>query len=793
MKKTVFDIVGWAIALMGCVVYMLTLEPSVSFWDCGEFIATSHKLMIGHPPGAPLYQLLAHCFTLFANGDVMRIAWWSNTLSALSAGFTAMFLFWSIARILALVNHNSPFDSKHLLPAIIGSACYLFCDTAWFSAVESEVYSLSMLFSAVIIWCMLKWVDCNDVTMSRRWILLVALLLGLSMGVHLLSLLTLPAIAVIYFTQRKTKSEWRNKVSTLLMALFLFVIGASTYMIIPIRAAANPPINMGDPSTAQKLRQYISREQYEHAPLIYGRCFNSPIVDYSDGKPVYAKEMNMLFPRMWKQHANAETYYTDWCGRHGKMVRVGGQDYYKPSFGDNLVVFGGYQLAYMYLRYLMWNFAGRYDDRQGFGNMQKGQFITGIPFIDRLYIGTGAPMPDSLPRNGHNRYYLLPLILGIVGVFFSRKDKKVFWTLMMLFLTSSFLLAVYLNHPVYEPRERDYAYILSFYTFSLWIGLGAYKISTISIRRPSHRPDNPSPLGMHLKSVLLLCVPLLMACQNWDDHDRSKRYVAHDSAANLLNSCDSGALLFTVGDNDTFPLWYMQYVEGFRTDVQLVNISLLGSDSYLSSVIKQLQRQGDTLKFRQEDLRQMGPWRRMMTIINNCSRPVHFSHYAANDQRLRANPQLQLCGISYRLADSLMSDSVDLDRSYRLFTRTLTWHPVTDVYIDEVSSNFLVQYWNDALLVAENLAGQGRPDDGLEVLRAAMRQVPVNVIKNLYVEHRAVLAYTLCGDTITADTLATSLRTHVDEQLAYYNTISPSMQAFIPYTLEPLRKLKEEL
>jgi hypothetical protein len=805
IKNNIHIIIGWAIAALGTAVYLLTLEPTVSFWDCGEFIATSQGLQIGHPPGAPLYQLLAHCFMLFAGGNPQTVAWWSNALSAVAGGLTAMFLFWTLLRIINTLGNKAP-RWKRIVAATSGALCYLFCDTAWFSAVESEVYSLSMLFSSAIVWATIRWWQSDEEDGSTRWLMLIALLAGLSVGVHQLSLLTMPMVALVYVFkrhERRTRETSESDSDTsirssrviplvkhIALLLAFFAIGLTPYLILPIRAAADPPINQGNPSSWTAFKSYISRDQYEKAPLLYGRCFNSPIVAFKKGRPVYAKEMDMLFPRMWKQHANAELYYTDWTGRHGRMVEVDGKEYYKPSFGDNLVIFGGYQLGYMYLRYLMWNFSGRYDDRQGFGNLQKGQFITGIPFVDRLYVGTAAKLPQSLQNAGHNRYFLLPLIMGIIGIVaLARRNKRIFWMLTTLFLTSSVLLSIYLNHPVYEPRERDYAYVLSFYAFAVWIGIGAYAMLVKVFKRKWMQH-----LVKPLLPVIVIGTPLLMAAQNWDDHDRSGRYIAHDAAANLLNSCDKDAILFTVGDNDTFPLWYMQQVEGFRTDVQIVNLSLLGSDNYCESVRKQFLQQGSNIIVG-DDWRQTGPYRRMKMIMeNNCGqRPVYFSHYAANGHKSTFGTRLQLSGMAYCLCDTVPSDSIDLKASYCLMTSRLKWHPLENVYIDETSLSFLRQYWDDALLVAEKLAKSGRQNKGKDVLDVTYSYIPLSIMKSPHLFYRASKAYALCGDSVRSDAMMSQAHRILYQQLEYYFTMPAHMRKYIPYTVSPLMALQDSI
>lgn len=813
--------IGWVVAVAATTVYLLTMEPTVSFWDCGEFIATSYNLEVGHPPGAPLYSLLAHCFTLLA-GSPERVAWWSNALSAIAGGLTAMFLYWTILRLMSGMrkreNEENGKTFNYQIPALIGTACYVFCDTAWFSAVESEVYSLSMLFSSVIVWAMLRWAHCDDRSYAPRWLMLVALLLGLSVCVHQLSLLTIPALLIIYFTNRgeRTENAKRKTLSIKQFAILLlfFFIGLTPYLVIPIRAAADPPINMGNPSNVESFRNYYTRAQYEHAPLFYGRCYNSPVVAYNeDGMPFFAPEMDMFFPRMWKRGAYSDIYYNDWCGRHGKMVNVAGEQIYKPSQGDNLIIFAAYQVGYMYLRYLMWNFSGRFNDRQGFGNLQKGQFITGIPFIDKLYVGTSSRMPDSMPRAGHNRYFLLPLLLGITGIITSFKSPKSktsqpskrtwAWVVMTLFLMSSLALSVYLNHPMYEPRERDYAYILSFYTFAIWIALGAWGLIRWVKKRFSKRP-----IIHYTLYIILLFVPLLMAFQNWDDHDRSGRYIARDTARNMLESCDKNAILFTLGDNDTFPIWYMQEVEKCRTDVQLVNISLLGTDSYACSIEKQLAVFADSSVATQLPLSEIaGPYRRMMAIIKQLEgqRTPHFSHYAARDQRVAFNRPLQLCGMVYRLPDqnktaqtasypiALEPDTVDLDRCHRLMTDILHWESLDGVYIDETSHNFLRQYWLDAILAAENLADAGRATDAHQLLDKTLNAIPLGKMCDPYLTYQVSQAYSRCGVISTANVLANDCRKAVNDQLAYYATMSPRLQQYIPYTLEPLRILREKL
>lgn len=760
MSHRAINLMGWAVALAATAVYVLTLEPTVSFWDCGEFIATSYGLQVGHPPGAPTYQIVAHCFTLLAGGDPARVAWWSNALSALCGGLTAMFLFWTLLRLV-----GSTWQA--VVASLVGTACYVLCDTAWFSAVESEVYAMAMLLASIIVWAMLRWAQADEACGAHRWLLLIALLLGLSVGVHQLCLLTVPTLIVIYIAHRRGHAARAVRLCHIPLMVGLFLLGLSTYAIIPIRAAAHPPINMGAPSNNAAFKAYVQRDQYEKAPLLYGRCFNSPVVDYRDGKPVYAKEMNMLLPRMWKHGAHAEEYYDDWTGHHGKMVTVAGKEYYKPSQLDNMIVLGGYQLGYMYLRYLMWNFSGRYDDRQGFGNLQHGQFITGLPVVDRLLVGSGRKLPPSMHNEGHNRYFMLPLLLGIVGlVSLRRRSRRSYWTVLTLFLMGGVVLSLYLNHPMYEPRERDYAYILSFYAFAVWIGVGAHAVLT---RRP--KGGDAGRLRLTARVALLAAVPLLMGWQNWDDHDRSGRYVARDMASNLLASCPQGALLFTAGDNDTFPLWYLQEVEGERRDVSVINLSLLGSTDYAERFFAD---------FDSQEWRQLGPQGRLVLLLGaHADKPLMFSHYARDAQQQRLGDRLQARGIGFLLDGAFDAQTI----------RTLRWHEVRNVYLDETSRRFLTQYWDDVLVAAQGLVDSGEHKAARILLDHAASQVPTEVLHDTPLRHRVMSLYGAAGDGLMSKHIQQALSGEIQEQLEYYGRMSASHQRMIPYTLAPLLEI----
>lgn len=715
-------IIGWMLALIGTTVYLLTLEPNVSFWDCGEFIAVSSLLQIGHPPGAPFYQLLAHMFTLLAGSNTMAVAWWSNALSALAGGLTVMFLYWTVL----LLGREMKISRLSLhLGAIVGSLCYLFCDTAWFSAVESEVYSLAMLIAAVLVWSMLRWYHCEDRTQASRWLCLTALLLGLGYCTHQITLLTSPALLLIFIFKiwKIKQSQGALPTSTFLrkvlpLTLLFFVMGLTPYLIIPIRATTNTPINECHSGKYEDVKAYLNRDRYEKAPL---------------------------YPRMWRHRENDALYAQTWNGGDTNLA-------------GNLQYYASYQLSYMYFRYLMWNFSGRYNDRQGYGSPQNGQFITGIPFFDKLLVGTSATPPDSLHPAAHNRYFLLPLLLGILGLSLLYKRKDAFYTVLTLFLMGGIILSIYLNHPCYEPRERDYAYILSFYAFTISIAFGASRLTQkLSEVAPRLRPA----------SALLLAVPLLMAFQNWDDHDRSHRFIAHDAGANILNTCardPKGAVLFCYGDNDTFPLWYLQNIEGERLDVQVANIGLIGWHKFANLLEESIEQE----------------------------RPVYFTHYAYNQIHDRFPGRLQLEGTAYRLC-SEPCDSVAVEPFLANVMQDLGWHSLDGVYVDEVGCKFLEMYWSDVVLLANNLSDQGRGGDAYLALDKTLSEIPLRHLQDPKLMYSIAEAYEKSGDTLGAERLFGQLDTIITEQLAYFHTMSQRRQRVMPYTLGPRQEVSQML
>jgi len=660
---------GWIVFAIATLTYFLTIEPTVSFWDCGEFITSSFKLEVGHPPGAPFFMLLGRFFTLFAFGDLTQVPVMINIMSALASSFTILFLYWTITHIAKrIVNSNNEEPEISQLIAIIGSGvvgalAYTFSDTFWFSAVEGEVYGMSSFFTAIVFWAILKWENVANEKYANRWIILIAYLMGLSIGVHLLNLLAIPAIVLVYYFKKYDFSikgliitlsiavailfgamyiiipgfVWgasrfeliftnsfglpyntgtfiyililitglvlglhftikKQKVilNTIILGVTVILIGYSSFALIMIRSLAKPPMDQNSPKNVFALQGYLNREQYGDRPLITGEYFNAEVIDYEKTKPTYIQKdgkyeivdydvkrifdpaNTTFFPRMYSDQAGHSAGYTQWAGIEDVKVT--------PTFGQNLKFFFKYQVNFMYIRYFLWNFVGRQSDVQTYGSVAEGNWISGIGFLDNLRLGDQNQLPDSMQNNpAKNKYYFLPLILGLLGMFFMASKKKegnqYFWIVLSIFLMTGLAIIVYLNQTPFQPRERDYAYAGSFYAFAIYIGFGVLGLYEIIKKYLS-----PKITSIAVSVVCLLAVPTLMASQNWDDHDRSGRYTAHDFACNYLNTCAPNAIIFTNGDNDTFPLWYAQEVEGIRTDVRVINLSYLNTDWYIDQM-----------------------------------------------------------------------------------------------------------------------------------------------------------------------------------------------------------------
>jgi len=737
-------ITGWCAFAIALVTYTLTVEPTMSFWDCGEYIATAAKLEVGHPPGAPLFQMIGAFFALFAVDD-KHVALMVNMMSVFSSAFTILFLFWSSSLLLKkLISRFTEFNKQNAIVVLgssfVGALAYTFSDSFWFNAVEAEVYAMASLFIALLFWLGLRWEQDMETPRGNRWLLLISLVIGLSFGVHFMALLTIPAIGFLYFFKhykivtvknfiianvvvvaillfifkmllpltmaffgktevfmvnelglpfdsgtifvgllfvaffyfglKYTKQKGLVFYNTIILCILFILIGFSTWLMLPIRANADTVINENKPSDAREVLAYYNREQYGSNPLFYGPQYTETFAGldeknpYLDKAPNYERDyttgkyeivnnfknaeqnsddnQKTFLPRLWSSE-HIENYinftnppefklnpnypYEDDLSKYGvdpsqlseedynkaiaqlkdevektitefrqayaqkqidnegyvKFLKTYG-DYLiveKPTTLDNLSFMFEYQFGYMYFRYLMWNFVGRQSDNQGKYDNQDGNWLSGIPFIDELHLGTQDYLPsDVLNNKGRNVYFFLPFILGLIGLMYhANKDLKSFYVLLVLFLFTGIALKIYLNERPFEPRERDYALVGSFYVFAIWIGFGVYALyesACVYLK--------PKIAGPILIAASLIAVPFLMAAQNWDDHDRSGKYTAVAMAKAYLASCDPNAILYTIGDNDTFPLWYAQEIEKIRTDVKIVNTSLFMTDWYIDQM-----------------------------------------------------------------------------------------------------------------------------------------------------------------------------------------------------------------
>lgn len=733
MKKyrLINNITGWVVFAIAAVTYLMTIEPTASLWDCGEFIASGFKLEVGHPPGNPVFMIMARFFTLFAGGNVSKVAEMVNSMSALASAFTILFLFWTITHLARkiILKDESRYTTARIIAVMaagaVGAVAYSFSDSFWFSAVEGEVYATSAFFTAIVFWTILKWENVADEKHADKWIILIAFLMGLSIGVHLLNLLTIPGIVLVYYF-RKFEFSWkgfivslatsmvllallmwgimpgvvtisskfdkffvntlhmpvnsgmvthivilallfvfavrasfrsvnssrngilaiaalfltgiwvvsgsaffnivilvavggitwylaqknRTALNAMLTVIMVILIGYSANAIIVIRASADTPLNENNPSNPFNLLYFLNREQYGQRPLLKGPYFNAPVTDYVNGKPkyniengkyvitgydlerVYDPRFVTLFPRMWSDRDDHPAIYKQWGKIKGVPIQVtdeSGQKKIirKPTFMENMRFMFSYQFGYMYFRYFMWNFSGKQNDTQGTGGVVNGNWITGISFLDAPRLGTTRDLPPDMKNDpSRNKYYLLPLILGLIGMFYHyNRDNKNWFIILLLFIMTGIAIVFYLNQDPNQPRERDYAYAGSFYFFSVWLGFGVLAIFEALSK------ISPEKIAAPLAGVLcFVAVPVLMGSENWVDHDRSGRYLTRDVAFDYLESCAPDAILFTNGDNDTFPLWYAQEVEGKRTDIRVCNLMLLNTDWYINQMKRKVNK-----------------------------------------------------------------------------------------------------------------------------------------------------------------------------------------------------------
>jgi hypothetical protein len=668
-------ILGWVTFAIALITYSLTIEPTVSSWDVGEYISTAVKLEVGHPPGAPLFQMLGAFFAMFTT-EVSEIAKMVNFMSALASAFTILFMFWTISNLshkLALKS-GALTDGKYIAilgSSLVGSLAYTFSDSFWFSAVEGEVYAMSSFLMALLFWMGLKWESEIHLARGNKWLVLISFVVGLSFGVHILSLLVIPSIVLLYFFKTYPKItlkttaiatviaivilmlvfkflfpftlkffsaselffinsigmpynsgtiiagiilialfyyglKWTRKkkkiaLNTFILSLLFIMVGFSSWIMLPIRANANTTINENSPSSARELLAYYNREQYGDANVFYDTYYSNsyqreidathptkddkPKYEKKDGKyiivnhykdvlPNYADKHKGFIPRMVNPSPEVIKRYKAIAGIPQESER-------RPTFGENLTFMLDYQFGYMYGRYFMWNFVGRQNDIQGNLDINNGNWLSGIDFIDEARIGSQQKLPSYVLENkGRNTYYFLPFLLGLMGLLYQIKwDKENFFTLLLFFAFTGLAIIFYTNPKPFEPRERDYAVVGSFYIFAIWIGFGV-----LALYESLKKYTNPKAVAILVSSVALVGVPALMAQQNWDDHDRSNRFTAHLNAQAYLESCDPNAIMFTIGDNDTFPLWYMQEVEGTRTDIKLINTSLFATDWYIDQM-----------------------------------------------------------------------------------------------------------------------------------------------------------------------------------------------------------------
>ena len=701
-------IVGWGVFAVAAITYLLTMEPSSSLWDCAEFIATSYKLEVGHPPGAPLFMLMARIATMFAPSSYY-VPHMVNGMNCLASAFCILFLFWTITHLSRRIftAGGREFTTSHKIAVLgagaIGALAYTFTDTFWFSAVEGEVYALSSMFTALVVWLMLKWEEQADEPHSTRWIILIAYLMGLSIGVHILNLLTIPALVFIYYfrkyekitlkgiiyatfialailgfingiiipytvylgamvdvffvntlglpvnlgitvfalalfaglfyaifrTHRAGKRIW----NLILVATTMILIGFSSYATVTIRAVANPPMNSNNPNNPHALLSVLNRDQYGNRPLLYGPYYSSPVDDvveetsYSYNAEsrryeqvtqlvdyTYPAEFKHFFPRLWNAN-KGEQAYKPWAAyrtkidvlrdeygepltdEQGNVMRgevldfgrtvydsVTGETFTEPTFGENLYYFFTYQLNYMYWRYFLWNFVGRQDDIQADGEtIAHGNWLSGITALDEIYLGPQSGLPREMAENpARNTYFFLPFLLGLLGLIYQlNRDQRNFTVVMWLFIMMGIALVVYFNTGPGEPRERDYVYAGSFYAFCIWIGMGVlafYDLITLALGSKRTRT------AAIAATVICVSVPAVLATENWDDHDRSGRTMPRDIGWNYLQSLPQNAILINYGDNDTFPVWYNQEVDGVRPDVRVMNSSYLGGGWYIDEM-----------------------------------------------------------------------------------------------------------------------------------------------------------------------------------------------------------------
>jgi len=991
--KRINNITGWAIGIIATIVYLLTMEASGSFWDCGEFASSAYKLQIPHPPGAPLFILIGRLF-MIPFSDPNNAIHGLNTMSALMSGFTILFLFWSIThfarRIYEKNNSGVALTNSQIFTimaaGVVGALAYTFSDSFWYSAVESEVYASSSFFTALVFWAALKWEQAvtdeklrgikGNFTPADKWLILIFYLVGLAVGVHLLPILTIPAIVMVYYFRRYKVTKWGTfrafiaacvitgivqvpmiqwtvKLASdfdilftnsfdlpfftgftfffvLLAAIIYFLIrlakkkdwnflrlamwsfafvllGFTSYYTTMIRSLADPAVDMFNVDNPLSLEGYLTREQYGDWPILKGQDFTDEPTDqkyvdtYVKGKNKYVKKGKKVvtvydpsdlhfFPRMWDNsndqgHAD---YYANFAGI-GKDPKTG-KYYDKPTMADNISFFFSYQLNWMYWRYFMWNFAGKQNDLQGIdmGNVRDGNWITGIPFWDNARLGDQSKLPDTLKHNkSHNRLFALPLLLGILGLIYQyQKDKENGLIVGLLFFFTGIAIVIYLNQAGNQPRERDYAYVGSFYAFAMWIGIGVMYVKEIFDKYLKGGNLSNYVAG----GLCFLAVPVLMANQEWNDHDRSHKTLPRDIALDYLQSCAPNAILITFGDNDTYPLWFDQEVLGIRRDIRVINSSLLGTDWYINqlryainksapipviwnpdqilgsnrdaiyyfpdlpgakvdqtkpmdlySMMKDYAGSDDPTRMYQNGsdflnifptknikvpvdtnlVRQNGTVNPGDTVLseidftipknalmknesailniiaaNNWKRPIYFTSPYGD---LGFQQYLRTDGLTYRLVPAKNSE-VNEDWAYDVMMKKFAFGNanVPGVYFDEENRRHLNTLRMQYAQVASNLADNGKKEEAKNLLeRCDKNMLQQNFPYGLasrrqqqdQISYQFLIASYKAGDTVLAKKVSDALRTDLEQQIMYFNSLDDNRQAPLAYENQIVQQL----
>ncbi len=879
------NIVGWILAFLSTFVYVTTMYPTIAFWDSGEFVTTAATLQVGHAPGAPFYQILGSFLAIFGFHSPTWICRLVSLISPLAMGLSVMFLFWILMRMLERFSAARP---GNIIASAVGALTFAFLDSVWFSATETEVYALAVLLSLIVLWAVLKW-DSNS---QKRYLLLATYVLGVAVTVHQLSLLVLPAsIIVFYFHKRRTGYKgllaylgigalalvlllWLSYSGVLkylslfpvpaigllvyliaasialllalrfkkpwlefsILALTFYFIGLSTYCIIPIRSSADVPINTQSPDTTERLLDYTLRSNYTSAPLFYGQYYTalppeSFIQKPQTIEPVFAKEQMTVFPRMWDYQSSAsENGYIEWTGLPEDMVLVNGEMRPKPTFSQNLTFLFSYQINYMYFRYLLINFCGRTNDMQGYGDSKNSQWSVGINAVDRL-MGVDNREVNPQASKAKNSYFAIPLLLSLIGMFYqASKDTKHFTVNALLFFYNSLALVFFLNMSAYQARERDYIYLLSFAAMAMWLSIGVISISLrlvklLKLRKPRY------------VAWIFLFVPALLFCQNFDDHNHFGQFTARNYAISLLESCEKDAVLFTNGDNDTFPLWYVQQIEGVRRDVRVVNLQLLNSTSYieglqhaqysskplkttltpsqydsllllsvhpsfdtvdLTSAIAQLpavpssdyaglslkhfntNRFSITLgsenivfKLPMLDLQRSNL--AMLDIIaqNINSRPVYFSSYSVSDFA-GLDSLVQKEGLVFRLAKNW-----DAEHSFETFTKRFQWQNFAKegIYYNETEREIASLFVKSGIELAYRLFERGERGKSLAVCRLLSEKMPFSYFYTAETACDMAILFSAMGEKQSAKPFLDVACREFGTKMQFYLTATPSSQA----------------